>query len=88
MLIEAIEKASGETKISLDKWLTVNEFDNAEKVKAVTEIYDSLGIKELAINRINDYFDKGLEALSRLKVDTERKEELTDLFKVLIDREV
>jgi geranylgeranyl diphosphate synthase, type II len=88
MLIEAIEKASGEAKESLDKWLTVKTFDNAEKVKAVTKIYDSLGIKQLAESRINAYFDKGLEALSRLKVDEERKAELTDLFKVLIDREV
>jgi geranylgeranyl diphosphate synthase, type II len=88
MLIEAIEKASGETKELLDKWLNIKAFDNAEKVKAVTEIYDSLGIKQLAESRINDYFDKGLEALSRLKVDEERKAELTDLFKVLIDREV
>ncbi len=88
MLIEAIEKASGETKFALDKWLNAKTFDNAEKVKAVTEIYDSLGIKQLAEARINDYFDKGLEALSRLKVDEERKAELTDLFKVLIDREV
>ena len=88
MLIEAIEKASGETKNSLDKWLNAKTFDNAEKVKAVTEIYDSLGIKELVEGRINDYFDKGLESLSRLKVDEERKTELYHFAKVLIDREV
>jgi geranylgeranyl diphosphate synthase, type II len=88
MLIEAIEKASGETKIALDKWLNAKTFDNAEKVKAVTEIYDSLGIKQLAEARINDYFDKGLEGLTHLKVDEKRKGELMGLFKVLIDREV
>jgi geranylgeranyl diphosphate synthase, type II len=88
MLIEAIEKATGETKISLDNWLNIRDFDNVEKVKAVTEIYDSLGIKQLAEARINDYFDKGLEGLTHLKVDEERKAELMSLFKVLIDREV
>jgi geranylgeranyl diphosphate synthase, type II len=88
MLIEAIEKASGETKIALDNWLNIKDFDSVEKVKAVTKIYDSLGIKQLAETRINSYFDKGLEALSLLKVDEERKTELMDLFKVLIDREV
>jgi geranylgeranyl diphosphate synthase, type II len=88
MLIEAIEKASGETKTALDNWLNIKSFDNAEKVKAVTEIYDSLGIKQSAEERINAYFDKGLEALTRLKVNEERKTELMDLFKVLIDREV
>ena len=88
MLIEAIEKASGETKVALDKWLNAKTFDNVEKVNAVTEIYDSLGIKELAESKINDYFDKGLESLSRLKVDEERKTELYHFAKVLIDREV
>jgi geranylgeranyl diphosphate synthase, type II len=88
MLIEAIEKASGETKIALDNWLNIKDFNSVEKVKAVTKIYDSLGIRQLAETRINDYFDKGLEALTLLKVDEERKIELMDLFKVLIDREV
>jgi geranylgeranyl diphosphate synthase type II len=88
MLIEAIEKATGETKGLLDKWLTVKEFDNAEKVKAVTEIYNSLGIKQLAEAKINDYFDKGLECLAKLKVEEERKTELKAFAEMLIDREV
>ncbi|MES2516555.1 MAG: polyprenyl synthetase family protein [Bacteroidota bacterium] len=88
MLIEAIEKATGETKGLLDKWLTVKEFDNAEKVKAVTEIYNSLGIKQLAEAKINDYFDKGLECLAKLKVEEERKTELKAFTEMLIDREV
>jgi geranylgeranyl diphosphate synthase, type II len=88
MLIEAIEKASGETKELLDKWLNIKTFDNVEKVKAVTEIYDSLGIKQLAETKINAYFDKGLRCLDALKVDEERKTELRAFAEMLIDREV
>ncbi|MEA5458295.1 polyprenyl synthetase family protein [Arcicella sp. LKC2W] len=88
MLIEAIEKATGETKESLNYWLNAKEFDNAEKVKAVTAIYDTLGIKQLAEAKINAYFDKGLECLAKLKVEDERKTELKAFAEMLIDREV
>lgn len=88
MLIEAIEKATGETKESLNYWLNAKEFDNAEKVKAVTAIYDTLGIKQLAEAKINAYFDKGLECLAKLKVEEERKTELKAFAEMLIDREV
>lgn len=88
MLIEAIEKASGETKESLNYWLNANEFDTAEKVKAVTSIYNTLGIKQLAEVKINTYFDKGLECLAKLKVEDERKTELKAFAEMLIDREV
>ncbi len=56
MLIEALEKAEGETKVALDKWLSLKEFDATEKVKAVTTIYDILGIREVATIKINTYF--------------------------------
>ena len=88
MLIEAIEKASGETKESLNDWLNAKEFDNVEKVKAVTAIYNTLGIKQLAEAKINAYFDKGLECLAKLKVEDDRKTELKAFAEMLIDREV
>jgi geranylgeranyl diphosphate synthase, type II len=88
MLIEALERATGDTKIDLDKWIAAKYFDNAEKVKAVTLIYDQLGIRQLAEERITSYFDKGVDCLNLLKVEDERKTELKSLVAMLIDREV
>lgn len=88
MLIEALEKAEGETALELNKWLSLKEFDSAEKVKAVTAIYDTLGIRQVAENKINAYFDKAFEALNILKVDEERKAVLRSFAETLIDREV
>jgi geranylgeranyl diphosphate synthase, type II len=88
MLIEASEKATGNTKIELDKWLSMKEFDIIEKVKAVTEIYDTLGIRQVAEIKINTYFDKAFDALNTLKVDEERKAILRTFAETLIDREV
>lgn len=88
MLIEALEKAEGETKVALNKWLCLKEFDATEKVKAVTAIYDTLGIREVATVKINTYFDKAFEALDSLKVDEDRKLILRTFAETLIDREV
>ncbi len=88
MLIEALEKAEGETAVELNKWLSLKEFDSVEKVKAVTAIYDTLGIRQVAENKINAYFDKAFEALNILKVDEERKAVLRSFAETLIDREV
>jgi geranylgeranyl diphosphate synthase type II len=88
MLIEALEKAEGSTKEALLYWLTVKEYDNIEKVKAVTAIYDTLGIKQIAQTKINEYFEKGFQYLNSLKVDEDRKDELRTFTETLIDREV
>lgn len=88
MLIEALERAMGDTKIDLDKWINAKDFDNVEKVKAVTLIYDQLEIRQLAEERITAYFDKGVDCLNHLKVEDERKAELKSLVAMLIDREV
>lgn len=88
MLIEALEKAEGETKVALDKWLSLKEFDAIKKVKAVTAIYDTLGIREVATIKINTYFDKAFQALDSLKVDEDRKLILRTFAETLIDREV
>ena len=88
LLIEALEKSKGtphEEKLNL--WISGEEFDTNEKVKAVRDIYDALGVKELAQNKMNEYFDKGLEGLNRLEVSAESKQPLLDLTKMLIERE-
>jgi geranylgeranyl diphosphate synthase, type II len=88
MLIEALERATGDTKVALAQWIAAKDFDNTEKVKAVTLIYDQLGIRQLAEERIAAYFDKGVDCLNLLKVEDERKAELKSLVAMLIDREV
>ena len=88
LLIEALEKSKGTPhEERLNSWISGVEFDTNEKVKAVRDIYDALGVKELAQNKMNEYFDKGLEGLNRLEVSAESKQPLLDLTKMLIERE-
>lgn len=88
LLIEALEQAKGKPQEKeLAYWLSAEEFDKNEKVKAVTAIYDTLGIKQMAESKMNDFFDSGLSDLARLDAPIERKKPLLDLIQMLIERE-
>ncbi|GAA5024186.1 isoprenyl synthetase [Marivirga lumbricoides] len=87
LLIKAKELAKAEDKKQLEHWLALEDFDKAEKVAAVKEIYSHLKIKELAEAKMNQYFQKGFENLNAIKGDASQKELLSDFFQYLIKRE-
>ena len=73
MLINAYNRAGDDMRDELTKWVTTEEFDPAEKIAAVTAIYDKVGIKELAEQKINYYFDQSRRYLAAVNVPDERK---------------
>ncbi|HAA21515.1 MAG TPA: isoprenyl synthetase [Cytophagales bacterium] len=73
LLIEAQKRATGEHKATLDKWLAATEFDAAEKVAAVTAVYDALGIRELTEAKVEEYFTAADDAFEVLKAPDEKK---------------
>ena len=85
LLLKALEL--GKENEALKLWIDAKDFDKKEKVKAVTEIYNSLNIRQLAEEKMNDYFDKGLEGLAQLNASAERKQPLIEITKQLIERE-
>lgn len=87
LLIKALELASGKIKNELINWLNKETFDAEEKVKAVTEIYDRLGIKELTERKMNTYFEKGIDIFNGLNIDEQKKAPLMEVVTKLIDRE-
>ncbi|MCY7359241.1 MAG: polyprenyl synthetase family protein [Rudanella sp.] len=87
MLIEALEKADGPIKTELLGWLNRTEFDKAEKVEAVTRIYDTLGIRQIAETRINQYFACGFANFEQVVAEPARKALLIDFATQLVQRE-
>ncbi len=87
LLIEALERATGPTKVALDEWLAKEDFDKEEKVKAVTAIYDSLKIRTFTEQKITEYFDKGFDCLERLEAVPARKKPLLGFVHQLVERE-
>lgn len=73
MLINAYNRAGDDMRGELTRWVTAEEFDPAEKIDAVTAIYDKVGIKELAEQKINYYFDQSRKYLAAVNVPDERK---------------
>lgn len=73
MLINAYNRAGDDMRGELTRWVTAEEFDPAEKIAAVTAIYDKVGIKELAEQKINYYFDQSRKYLAAVNVPDERK---------------
>ncbi|MBD0404550.1 polyprenyl synthetase family protein [Flammeovirga sp. EKP202] len=87
MLIQALKQAEGKDAEELNYWLHKTDFDKAEKVKAVTAIYDRLGIKQMATNRANEYFNKGFKALERLEITEDKKQLLKEFGIYLQNRD-
>ncbi len=88
MLINAYQLAGPSQRSELMRWITAVDFDRAEKVAAVTWIYDELGIRGLCEARINQYFDRASEYLAAVGVDDARKEQLRRFAQEMMHREV
>lgn len=86
LLINALEKAKGKQKKELTHWLEATDFDAEEKVKAVTAIYNKLGIKKLTEQKMNEYFDAGFLSLKKVSSSIYEKAQLKKFAEALIDR--
>ncbi|WP_026898029.1 polyprenyl synthetase family protein [Daejeonella oryzae] len=87
MLISARALATGELNNSLEKWLEHTEKDPGNKVQAVTEIYDQLGVKNLAEKEMMNFAEKAIRALEQVSAETSKKEILRKFAETLLVRE-
>lgn len=86
MLINAWNRSEGETRSELNHWLGVSEFDREEKIKAVTNIYNKLGIDKLAEVKIKECFDESRKYLDAISVADERKQVLRGYTEKMMNR--
>ena len=87
MLINALRKATPVQRQELQKWLDATNYDKAEKIKAVTQLYSSIGVDKLAQQRINEYYGQAKEALAQVSLPAERKQILWEFAMQLLNRE-
>lgn len=86
MLINAFLRANEQQRAELHRWVEATEFDEQEKIAAVTRLYNEIGIDKLAKERIDHYFKQGLACLEAVKIDAERKANLTAYVYKLMKR--
>jgi len=76
MLINAFNRATPAQCDELTKWVEAKEFDRNEKVAAVTNLYNEIGIRELCEQKIEQYYQESLVYLAKVSVSDERKAEI------------
>ncbi|MCR5131424.1 MAG: polyprenyl synthetase family protein [Prevotella sp.] len=76
MLINAMNLANESQRKELMDWITATEFDREEKIKAVTRLYNEIGIDKLAQERIAYYFDESRKHLDAVSLPEDRKQQL------------
>ena len=87
LLINALRRAEGEQKAQLEHWIARKDFDAAEKIAAVTNIYNVLGLKELSEAKMQTYYAEGMKNLAALNVPEERLAVLKEVTSRLMFRQ-
>lgn len=90
LLLKAMEMAENNRymKEELQQWIAAPEFNPAEKVEAVTNIYNFLNVKELARNEMKKHYEKAISSLNTIPVSENKKQELIAFADSLMVREV
>lgn len=88
MLINALNAAKGEQLAELQQWIGEECCEPEAKIKAVTELYNQLGIRSMCEAKMNEYYTRAMDSLSKVSVPDERKTELKAIMNKLISREM
>lgn len=83
LLIKAQELAGEEDRALLKEWMTKKEYDPAEKVRAVTEIYQRVGVREAVMKKVDEYLEKSREALQKVNLPEERKVHFYEMVNII-----
>jgi len=87
LLIKAIELAEGLEKEELDYWLYAENVVSEDKVNAVTDLYNRLGVRQLAEEQMNKFAERALSALDKVAAEDDKKQALKIFAEKLLVRE-
>ncbi|MFI3267470.1 MAG: polyprenyl synthetase family protein [Rikenellaceae bacterium] len=62
------------------------EIENELKISSVRAIYDKYNVKELANEKVKEFYEKALSAIDSLEVEDSRKEPLRELSNIILTR--
>ncbi len=88
LLLSALELAKGDHLEDLNNWMSKTNFDPLEKVEAVTEIFESLQVKKLAQQKMNEYHQIAMEHFNAINCSDQKKYELLAFAESLLKREL
>lgn len=86
MLITALEKSDDSTRASLQEWLKAESYVPAQKIEAVTAIYDKVGLRDICRDKIKEYYNEGMKLLKEVEIEEECKKNLSDFVVSMMER--
>lgn len=87
MLIHALELAKGNDAEELQNWINISEKNLSEaKIKAVTFLYDKLGVKQICEDKMQFFYTKAVANLNKVNILDNNKQELANLADNLMFR--
>lgn len=87
LLINALKRSDPQQKAMLEEWIGRKTFDPAEKIAAVTHLYNALQLKELSESLIQTYYDKAMNHLEQIRVSPEKLQVLKEVTDRLMHRQ-
>ncbi len=88
MLITALEEADEEQRKSLEHWIAAKDCVAEEKVAAVTELYNMIGVGKRCEEKVEALYSEGLDILASVSLPEERKHLLKEFACSLMGRKV
>ena len=88
MLITALTQADDKQSEELQRWISATDAEPAEKISAVTHIYNEMRIGEQCMAMADSYYAEGLALLDGISLPAERKEMLKQFVCSLMNRKV
>ncbi|MBN1949605.1 MAG: polyprenyl synthetase family protein [Bacteroidales bacterium] len=86
LMLSALQSGNTGLVKRLESWIAKKDFDPAEKIKSVQEIYRELNIGEKTLEISREYFNRGLQYLQQLAAPEGKKVELIEFARFLASR--
>ncbi len=86
LLITALNRLENENKKELLNWLERKDYENEDKIRAVTRLFSEAGVSEVVTKKRDDFFFQALEDLEKINGNKELKKELSALAHNLMIR--
>lgn len=88
LYINALRLADKEQRAVLDYWATATDINPNEKIAAVTDIYNKVGLPAMSRAIEEHYYNQAKAELEALSVPVEQKEVLRQFMAMLMERDV
>jgi geranylgeranyl diphosphate synthase type II len=86
LLVHALLHASAVQKEEMCRWFGQTAFDPAGKIAVFRQIYDDLGLKDITLMKIEEFYSKASKHLEQLSVPEERLSVLKETGEMLLHR--